>query len=427
MTRTAHDDETSVAVIGAGVLGLCTALELSRAGLTVTLFDKDQPALQTSFGNAAYLAVEYLDPLASPAHILSALRLSFSHKSAFKVTPDHWPAFVPWSLRFVREALPARYKRNQLAMSRLNAHAIAAWEDILHFANAQDHLHQSGFLQLWEKPHAVSQARSAQQEARRWGFDPQLLSGDALFELEPTLANGISHALYFPGARHLGDTYQTCQHLFSCFKQHGGRFKQQDILGIHPLENGASLVTRDEQHHFSKVVITAGAWSKRLVSELDLSVPLAAERGYHLTLPKAKGKLRHILSSADRHVVLSPLDCGLRIVGFGEYANLATPAVVKRYGQLRHHLGKIIADVDAEDPDIETWMGIRPTLPDSLPVIDQHPRYPQIGMAFGHHHLGVTQAAITAKMLTALMTQDKGSEVWKPFADAPDAYSVTRF
>lgn len=427
MTYAVPDDKNSVAVIGAGVVGLCTALELMRSGFAVTLFDKGQPALQTSFGNAGYLAVEYLDPLASRAHILSALRLSFSHKSAFKVTPDHWPAFGPWSLRFVREALPARYKRNQLAMSRLNAHAITSWQDILRFANAQDDLHQSGFLQLWEKPSAVSQARSAQEGARRWGFDPQILSGDALFELEPALAKGISHALYFPEARHLGDTYQTCQHLFSCFKQHGGRFKQQDILGIHPLENGASLISQGEQHRFSKVVITAGAWSKQLMSGLKLSVPLAAERGYHLTLPTSKRKLRHILSSADRHVVLSPLDCGLRIVGFGEYANLATPPVGKRYDQLRHHLGKIIADVDTEDPDIETWMGIRPTLPDSLPVIDQHPSYPQIGMAFGHHHLGVTQAAITAKMLTALMTEGKGSEVWEPFADAPKAYSVTRF
>jgi len=110
-----------------------------------------------------------------------------------------------------------------------------------------------------------------------------------------------------------------------------------------------------------------------------------------------------------------------------EYLDPLGQPVTKRYKQLRHHLGKLIADVGAEDPDNKTWMGIRPILPDSLPVIDQHPRYPQIGMTFGHHHLGVTQAAISAKMLTALMTQGKDSEVWKPFVDAPEAYSVTRF
>jgi len=427
MNPSTPNKQTSVAVVGAGVLGLCTALELVRAGYDVTLFDKQQPALQTSFGNAAYLAVEYLDPLASSAHIISALKLSFSHKSAFKVTPDHWPAFLPWSLRFVREALPARYTRNQLAMSRINAQSIDAWQDILLFSNAQNDLRQSGFLKLWENPNAIAEAHSAQENARQWGFDPQILRADALHEREPSLSSAISHALYYPGALHLGDTYQTCLHLFSCFKQHGGHFTQQHIQELAPHESSVKLITQGEQYRFDKVVITAGAWSKQLLKKLKLSVPLAAERGYHLTLPGAKGKLRHILSSSDRHVVLSPLDSGLRIVGFGEYANLATQPVNKRYAQLRHHLGKIITDVDTEDPGIETWMGIRPTLPDSLPVIDLHPYHPQIGMAFGHHHLGVTQAAVSAKMLTALMKEGKSSKVWAPFADAAEAYSVTRF
>ncbi len=421
------DNQTSVAVIGAGVLGLCTALELIRAGYDVTLFDKERPALQTSFGNAAYLAIEFIGPLATRGSILSALQLSFSRKSAFKVTPDHWPAFLPWSLRFIREALPARVAHNQRAIRRLNAQAIGAWQEILSFARAQDDLHQSGFLKLWEKPDAISQVQAAQESARRWGLDPQLLSGEALREREPALTNTIHHALYFPGGWHLGDTYQTCQHLFDSFKQQGGQFRQQGIQTIKPLESGARLTMQGEQHNFDKVVLTAGAWSKALLHEMNISVPLAAERGYHLTLPKAKGKLSHVLTSTDRHVVLSPLDCGLRIVGFGEYANLASKPVTKRYSQLRYHLSKIIAGVDTEDPDIETWMGVRPTFPDSLPVIDLHPQHPQIGMAFGHHHLGVTQAAISAKMVAALITEGKGSDVWKPFADAPDAYSLARF
>ena len=420
-------NENSVGVVGAGVLGLCTALDLIRAGYRVTLFDREQPALQTSFGNAAYLAVEYMEPLASPAHILSAIRLSFSRKSAFKVTPDHWLPFLPWSLRFMREALPAQLAHNQLGISRLNAQAIAAWQDTLRFAKAQDDLHQSGFLKLWEKPGAISQAQTALGTARQWGLDPQLLSGDALHEREPALADTIRHALYFPGARHLGNTYQTCQHLFDCFRHQGGRFRQQGIQSIKPLDSGARLTLQGEQHDFDKVVITAGAWSKSLLDGMNISVPLAAERGYHLTLPGAKGMLSHILASSDRNVVLSPLDCGLRIVGFGEYANLASRPVTKRYAQLRYHLSKLIADVDTETPDIQTWMGVRPTFPDSLPVIDLHPRHPQIGMAFGHHHLGVTHAAISAKMLVALMTEGKDSEVWKPFADVPNAYSLGRF
>ena len=424
MTHRHHD---SVAVVGAGVVGLCTALELIRAGFKVSLFDREPPAMQTSHGNAGYLAVEYLQPLASPEHILDALRLSLSHKSAFKVTPDHYLKFLPWATRFIRQAIPKNVQHNQLAMSRLNQSAIAAWEELLDFSNASDELRHTGVLKLWENPQHIQQAKSAQQNARQWGFEPQLLSGDALYEQEPALSRNIHHALLYPGAQHLGDPYRTCQKLFECFKHNGGHFQQQEIQAITPSPAGVTISLSDQAHTFDKLVIAAGAWSKLLLKELGLSVPLQAERGYHLTLPNAKGTLRHILTSADRNVVLSPLDCGLRIVGFGEYAGLESKPINKRYRVLQHHLRKLIPNIDAAPPDIQTWMGNRPTFPDSLPVIDLHPRHPKIGLIFGHHHLGVTHAAVSAKMLTALMTKGKKGEVWKPFADAPDAYSVTRF
>ncbi|MCP4009723.1 MAG: FAD-binding oxidoreductase [Proteobacteria bacterium] len=424
MTRKNRD---TVAVVGAGVVGLCTALELIRAGFKVSLFDREPPAKQTSFGNAGYLAAEYMEPLASPEHIFSALRLSFSDHSAFKVTPDHGLEFLPWAMRFIRQALPENVERNQLAMSRLNRSAIEAWKNMLGFANALDELQNSGFLKLWENPQHLHHAKSAQQAAQQWGFDPQLLSGEALFEQEPALAKNINHALYYPGALHLGDPHRTCLKLFDCFKQNGGNYQQLEIQAITPHRASVTVTAPGQQHTYDKLVVAAGAWSKQLLKQLAIKVPLEAERGYHLTLPNARGTLRHILSSSDRNVVLSPLDCGLRIVGFGEYANLKSKPINKRYLQLRRHLGKLIPNVDTEHPDIQTWMGNRPTLPDSLPVIDLHPGHAHIGLVFGHHHLGVTHAGVSAKMLRALMAEGKKGETWKPFKESPDAYSVARF
>ena len=321
----------SVAVIGAGVVGLCTALEWVRAGFKVSLFDQESPASQTSYGNAAYLAAEYMDPLASPEHIRSALSESFSERAAFKVTPDHWPSFLPWAMRFARQALPEHVEHNQNAISRLNRASIDAWRDMLRFARAEDELRSSGYLQLWEKPGHLQNAQAAQVAARQWGFDPLIVQGDALFELEPALRKRISHALYYPGAHHLGDTYETCLRLFEHYQNMGGRFEQQQVWNITPHRAGATLLLQGMRESYGKVVIAAGVWSKQLLKELSLSVPLAAERGYHLTLPDERSRLSNILSSADRHIVLSPLDCGLRVVGFGEYANLGTRPLDKRY------------------------------------------------------------------------------------------------
>ncbi|MCP3870775.1 MAG: FAD-binding oxidoreductase [Gammaproteobacteria bacterium] len=414
----------TVAVVGAGVVGICTALELLQAGYRVTLYDRDEPAKQTSFGNLAYIAAEYSTPLATPENILSALKLTFSDKAAFKVTPDHWIRFIPWAMRFLNAARAPRMAHSQSGLLKINAHAVAAWKDLLKVANASDQLVQSGFLKFWEQATDLPATHRFKVMMAELGQPSELVRNEAVFELEPTLSPQISHGLYFPSGYQLRNTFTTCQKLFACFLAQGGQFQQQDVTTIQPEEQGVMIQVGGSPARFDKLVVCAGAWSKVLLKELGLFVPLAAERGYHLTFPTITDRPRHILESADRHVVLTSLDCGLRIGGFGEYANLNSAPVTRRYTQLSQHLTAILRDINPTQKH-ETWMGIRPTLPDSLPVIDLHPQHPQIGFAFGHHHLGVTQAAISAKWIVERL-QGVNSAL-KP--DLPDTtpYSVTRF
>lgn len=419
--------QRTAAVAGAGVVGLCTALQLIRAGYEVSLFDPEPPAKQTSFGNAAYLAAEYSEPLATTHNIRSAITLSFSQRSAFKVTADHLPGFIPWALRFLNAARPAQVERNRLAIRLLNEHVIDAWRDILQFADAGNMMQNNGFLKLWERANGMADARKMQQAMLENGFETQLVSGPALQELEPALSSRLHHAVLFPGAWQLTDPYVVCMALFSCFRQHGGQFHQQGVNKLNPTPCGVTVETASGPKHFDQAVVAAGAWSKPLLKRLGLSAPLAAERGYHLTLPDAPHQPKHILESVDRHVVLSSLSSGLRIVGYGEYGRLNTRPKPRRHRQLARHLQALIKDIDPEQQSASNWMGIRPTLPDSLPVIDLHPGHPQIGFVFGHHHLGVTQAAVSARMMTAMLTEGKTARKLAPFKDNLDAYAVDRF
>jgi len=421
--------QRTAAVAGAGVVGLCTALQLVRAGYEVTLFDPQPPAKQTSFGNAAYLAAEYSEPLATPHNIRSAIALSFSQRSAFKVTADHLPGFIPWALRFLNAARPTRVEHNRQAIRLLNTHVIEAWQDLLKFANARDMMQNSGFLKLWEHANGMADARKLQQSMLEAGFETQLVSGPALQELEPALSARLHHAVLFPGAWQLTDPFAVCMTIFDCFRQHGGQFQQLGVNKLTPSEGGVRLETTQGQgaQHFDQAVVAAGAWSQSLLKPLGLSAPLAAERGYHLNLPDAPYKPKHILESVDRHVVLSSLSAGLRIVGYGEYGRLNTSPKPRRYRQLSRHLHALIRDIDPSQQSASSWMGIRPTLPDSLPVIDLHPQYPQVGFVFGHHHLGVTQAAISAQMIAAMLTEGKTARVLRPFKGNLTAYAIDRF
>ena len=417
----------SVAVIGAGIVGICTAIELQNTGFQVTLIDKGDPARQTSFGNASYIATEYLGPLATPENILSAIKLTFSDKAAFKVTADHFFSFIPWSIRFLSAARKLNRERSRNATVRLNNHALQAWKDILERSANLDMLLPSGYIKLWESLDDFTDAQQTQITMQQYGHPCELFQGDALYELEPALSSNIKLGLFFPNGHQLRDPYQTALKLFEYFNQQGGTFLQADVLQLKAQNNAAQLVTKEGSLDFYKVVICAGAWSKQLLKGLGLNVPLAAERGYHLTLPDAPIRPTHILESVERHVVSTPLDSGLRITGFGEYSTLNSKPVEKRYRQLRVHMNAIYKDMDCDQQQVKTWMGIRPTLPDSVPVIDLHPKHPQIGMVFGHHHLGVTQAPISAKLIVGLMQDGLESEALKEFVNIFDAYSVSRF
>ena len=234
----------SAAVIGAGIVGICTAIELQNAGFQVTLIDKGDPARQTSFGNASYIATEYLGPLATPENILSAIKLTFSDKAAFKVTADHIFSFIPWSIRFLNAARKPNRERSRNATVRLNKHALQAWKDILERSGNLDMLLPSGYIKLWENLSDLPKAQQTQITMQQFGHPCELFQGDALYELEPALSSNIKLGLFFPNGHQLREPYQTALKLFEYFKEQGGSFLQADVLQLKAQNNSAQIVTK---------------------------------------------------------------------------------------------------------------------------------------------------------------------------------------
>ena len=202
----------SVAVIGAGIVGICTAIELQNAGFQVTLFDKGDPARQTSFGNASYIATEYLGPIATPENILSAIKLTFSDKAAFKVTADHIFSFIPWSMRFLNAARKLKRERSRNATVRLNNHALQAWKDILERSANLDMLLPSGYIKLWESLDDLTDAQQTQITMQQYGHPCELFQGDALYELRACTFTQYQAGFIFPQwtpiARTLSDSIE---------------------------------------------------------------------------------------------------------------------------------------------------------------------------------------------------------------------------
>ena len=394
-------DKPALAIVGAGIVGLCTALEAQREGFTVTLIDRDAPGLGASFGNAGYLATELIDPLGTPETLKLVPKLWMDPKGPLCLPPSYLPKLTPWLLRFLQasRAYPAQQGRSALA--QLNQASVSAWQRCLTAVGAQSHLVQCGYLLVWETANQ-SDARSHQAFLNDWEIESELVTGDDVMALEPEISQRVHHALHFPGAYRVSDPYRLCETLFHSFLSQGGIFTQQLISRLVPHTDKVQLVTDTHQPLtlFDRVILCTGAWGKEMIAKLGLQIPVEAERGYHLTYPSETGLLRHLIGSADRRCVISPLESGTRVVGMTELGGLRLAPIKKRYGVLQHHAQCLFPKL-AKQTEVEEWMGHRPTLPDSLPVIDQHPHYPNILFAFGNQHLGVTQAAATAELIVA--------------------------
>ena len=390
MTQSPH-----CAVVGAGFIGLCTALELLERGCSVTLLDKGLPGEGASQGNAGFIASESVDPLGTISTLRRAPSLLLDKHGALSVPAGNLHRSLPWMLRFGLASRNAKVAPARVALSALLQQATPSWKDLLARQGLSGHLLDVHYLRVWEKASGVDAAKAEAAFYREWGIDAHFIDHAEMAKLEPALAATIHHAVVLPQAHRVSDPLQLCQALFAAFQARGGQWRQQSVDQIQPFGQGVAI----NGQPYDRAVVCAGAYSAQLLRPLGVNLPLMAERGYHLNLSNVHGVLHGPVCSADRNVFINPLDGGMRVVGFSELGGTALPAKPQRFDSLRHHMQALLPQVSTTGPRVTEWMGMRPTLPDSLPVIDTHPRFPHLGFAFGHQHVGVTLAACTGQLM----------------------------
>lgn len=404
------------AVIGAGVVGLCVALEAQRQGYQVTLLDGNEPGRAASFGNAGYIATEVIEPLATPATVRTAPKLWLNPDGPVCIPFKYLPKALPWYAKFLKAANPQQATRGTQAISALNQRSQPAWLRTLTDIGQEHLLIKAGNLVVWEDDRQKVAAYQLASKLQQHDVPCEVVEGQRLAELEPELSAQLSHAVYVPEIYRLSDPYEVCQALFHAFVERGGLFVNEKVMSLQASTKHIEVHIPGHNHAFEHVSLCAGAWTKTLLEQVGISVPLEAERGYHLTYPKEQSRIQHTILSAERRFVMSPLNNGLRIVGMSEIGGTELPPISKRFNVLRKHTKALLPKLfSAENTQSSEWMGHRSTLPDSLPVIDQHPRYPRLSFAFGHQHLGVTQAAITAELLLQKVDNHPPSVMLGPY------------
>lgn len=402
-----------IAVIGGGVIGVCCALALQKAGRQVVLIERDGIAAGVSGGNAGHIASEQVYPIASPDILKDIPKMLLDPLGPLRIDYRYLPRLMPWFVRLVLNLRPRPFEQSCAALQQINPLALSAWKKLLHEENLSSLMQVNGSYVVAEK---TNSANSLQRKAPAFasvGVAAEWIDKTTLQQQLPVLNEQQLGGLFFPETAHVVCPTTLCQALQQRFHERGGKTLITEVQTITANADKVSLtLTDNDTLTVEQAVIATGVFSANLVQSLSgIKPPLQAERGYHLMTHLPNTGLTAPVTSIDRRFIMTPMQHGLRLAGTVEYA---APAAKPNYQRATNLL--TLANGMLHEPlqrtEDEPWMGLRPTLPDSLPVID---RVGRIAYAFGHQHLGLTQAAVTAEWITQLMTDGQLAADLQPY------------
>ncbi|SHE95522.1 D-amino-acid dehydrogenase [Kaistia soli DSM 19436] len=408
-----------IAVIGGGIVGAAIAHALLDEGHAVDLLDRDGIAAGASAGNAGWIAHIDIMPLASPKAWRQMPGWMLDPLGPLSIRPTYLPKLAPFLARFIAASLPGRIETSIAAISALNARALPAWEKRLAALGFGGYLRRRGLLSVWSSAAKAAAAEPLIARQKAMGIPVEWLDAGALHELEPALGPRAARGALYESGCHVSDPKDLTLDLAAAAADRGAQFKKLEAAAIRPDGKDIAIVTSfDSIALYDRVVVATGAWSKPLAASIGDRVPLDTERGYNVTLPAGRLGLSRPVMYEGEGFVTTPLDSGDRIGGSVEFAGLDAAPNFARVDAILGRARRFLPEADLSGGT--RWMGFRPSIPDSLPVIGPSKRDPRIVHAFGHGHYGLTQAAVTAEIVADMIAGRT------PAID-PAPYSVTRF
>lgn len=384
-----------VAIVGGGVIGIASAVCLRDAGFSVLLIDRDEPGTGCSAGNAGVVATSFILPLSSVSHIMSAPRMLLDEMAPLSLPWRHVAAYAPWLGQFALNALPGRRRRSIDALKRLNGDALAAWKRLLGGSMASRFLIERGMLDIVASGVSLAGLRAGAAQLRAEGVPVDILGPGEVFELEPALGDRVAGAAFHSGVAQVTDPLLLSRALLDRFVAGGGQVARLNVEAVAVEADGVRVIADAQSLRVRNLLVAAGFWSPRFVAPFGLRAPLRAERGYHLMLPAMAGLLGRPVSFHAESFLATPMEGGLRLAGTVELAPPDAPADWRRADNLPALAARYFPGLDLNGQS--RWVGSRPSFADSLPAIGAVRGAGQILYAFGHQHLGLTQAAVTAE------------------------------
>ena len=403
-------------MVGAGIVGICCALHLQRDGYQVTVIDPKPPGSATSFGNAGVIATGMVMPYSTPGLWKQLPWLLLSANSPLALPWQNLHRSLPWIARFLSHGTRRRVDTIAAELAPLVSAAGEAHQSLIREHAVDSSLVKPrGFLCVFDNQQSFDDSALERELSERHGVRYDILSADEINQLEPGLARRFHKGLFYPDRDQVEQPVALSRAYVEAFLSLGGEMRCETVRRFEVGSDGPTKVITDLGiYDVDLLLIAAGAWSRELSRMLGSAVPLETERGYHVNVPWREGvTLNRPVMVADKYYVMVPMRDGVRVTSGEEMGGLKMPPNFKRIHRVLEDARTTLAGLDGE-VDRE-WMGYRPSMPDSKPVIGRSPHFSRVYYAFGHGHVGLTLSAVTGRAVSDLIAGRDGDIPLEPF------------
>ena len=389
----------NIAVIGAGIVGICSAYFLKKSGFNVTLIDKEKPGTMTSFGHACSFADYANVPVNYPGLIWDIPSMLLRKDGPLAIDLFYILKNLPWAISFLKNCKKEKVNEIASSLTNLLKHSQISYDEIFQDVDVSEYISHEENLYLFDSKKSFEDNEYANVIRKNNNVKVRNLNKNEVRELEPNIAEVYYAGQIFTGSRHTTNPLAISNKIFDKFLELGGIYINQNVKNIIQKENKLDLRLEDKNFYFDKIIVSTGAWSNQIANKFGDKFPLDTERGYHILFDTNEKLINRPVAWSESGFYLIQIHDGIRAAGTVEIAGLKKPPNKKRLAMIERQSRKVLPQLREVK---STWMGRRPTLPDSLPVIGKSQNNNNVIYAFGHQHVGWTLGAVTGKIIDSL-------------------------
>ena len=411
----------NILIIGAGIVGICTSIELIKKGYSVTLMDPNEPGSQTSYGNAGVITDSSLMIINNPQLLKSLFQLIFKNQTSFRYSKSFIFSRLTWVLRFLMFSHKNHMKFAAKALRELQVLSLNTHKKLIKKTNSNNIISKPGWLKLFKTSESYKKYSLELEVLNKHKAKYTTLNTTQIEKQFPDLEVKFFKGILFKNSIRVKSPLKLSKKYFNYFIESGGKFVQESCKDLQYIEDKWVIFSNKNKSYFDQVVVSTGPWSKNILSNLGYNIPLAWERGYHHHFStKKKISINPAIYDVEGGFVYSSNGSDVRVTSGVELTFLDA---VENEIQINESIQKLRKIIPLNKKLIDKpWLGSRPTIIDSLPMIGKAPKHKNLWFNFGHNHIGLSTSAGSAVIISEMIQNKKTSINADPFS--PKRFSL---